>query len=143
MQGSMIVLGKVMLGEENKQSIISRKDFENWNQYQRLVELFGENLPADLKISSPTFRLDKVLKIINNTRRLRSLTTKEATEIILSNNSLKNKLINYLQSKYIGRGLTSVSLSKTVDIKHSNKIIEEDLRKKNPTWHDDTITRKA
>jgi hypothetical protein len=33
MQGSMVVLGKVMLGEENKQSIISRKDFENWNQY--------------------------------------------------------------------------------------------------------------
>jgi hypothetical protein len=96
MQGSMVVLGKIMLGEENKQSIISRKDFENWNQYQKLVELFGENLPADLKISSPTFRLDKVLKIINNTRRLRSLTTKEATEALLKNEELKKQLIRVL-----------------------------------------------
>lgn len=143
MQGSMVILGKIMLGTENKQSIISRKDFENWSQYKKLVELFGNELPAELNVSSPTFRLDKTLEIINNTRRLRSLTTKEAIETILSNTSLKNKLINYLQSKYIGRGLTSVSLSKIVDIKHSNRIIEEDLRKKNPTWHDDTIIRKA
>jgi hypothetical protein len=123
MQGSMVVLGKVMLGGENKQSIISRKDFENWNQYQRLVELFGENLPADLKISSPTFRLDKVLKIIYNTRRLRSLTTKEATEVLLGNKKLKNKLLKLVQN--------------------TQAAIESDLRKKNPTWHDDTITRKA
>lgn len=122
-QGSMVVLGKVMLREENKQSIISRKDFENWNQYQRLVELFGENLPADLKISSPTFRLDKVLKIINNTRRLRSLTTKEATEVLLGNKKLKNKLLKLVQN--------------------TQAAIESDLRKKNPTWHDDTIVRKA
>ena len=123
MQGSMVILGKIMLGEENKQSIISRKDFENWNQYQRLVELFGENLPADLKISSPTFRLDKVLKIINNTRRLRSLTTKEATEVLLGNKKLKNKLLKLVQN--------------------TQAAIESDLRKKNPTWHDDTIVRKA
>jgi len=93
MQGSMVVLGKVMLGEENKQSIISRKDFENWNQYKKLVELFGENLPSDLKISSPTFRLDKVLEIINNTRRLRSLTTKESTEVLLKSRKLRNKIL--------------------------------------------------
>jgi hypothetical protein len=123
MQGSMVILGKIMLGEENKQSIISRKDFENWNQYQRLVELFGENLPADLKISSPTFRLDKVLKIINNTRRLRSLTTKEATEVLLGNKKLKNKLLKLVQN--------------------TQAAIDSDLRKQNPTWHDDTIVRKA
>ena len=123
MQGSMVVLGKVMLGEENKQSIISRKDFENWNRYQKLVELFGENLPADLKISSPTFRLDKVLEIINNTRRLRSLTTKEAIEVLLNNKKLKNKLLKL--------------------IPNAQTAIESHLRKNNHTWYDDTVTRKA
>ena len=123
MQGSMVILGKIMLGEENKQSIISKRDFQNWNQYQRMVELFGDDLPADLNISSPTFRLDKVLGIINNTRRLRSLTTKEASEVLLGNKRLKNKLLKLVPNIQV--------------------VIELDLRKKNPTWHDDTIVRKA
>lgn len=125
MQGSMVILGKIKLGEENKQSLISRKDFENWKQYKRLVELFGDELPSDLNINSPTFRIDKVLNIINNTRRLRSLTTKEATEVLLNNNKFKKKLLSYF---------SNISVQ---------EIIEADLAKKNPTWHDDTIVRKA
>ena len=125
MQGSMVILGKIKLGNENTQSLVSKKDFEKWNQYQRLVELFGNELPDDLKISNPTFRIDKVLGIINNVRRLRSLTTKEATEVLLSNNKFKKRLLSYF---------SGISVQ---------EIIEADLAKKNPTWHDDTIVRKA
>jgi hypothetical protein len=123
MQGSMVILGKVKLGEENKQSLISKKDFENWSQYKRLVELFGDKLPSDLNVNSPTFRIDRVLEVINNIRRLRSLTTKEATDVLLKNTKLRNKI------------LKSISDIQT--------LIELDLRKKNPTWHDETIVRKA
>jgi hypothetical protein len=96
MQGSMVILGKVKLGEENKQSLISKKDFENWSQYKRLVELFGDKLPSDLNVNSPTFRIDRVLEVINNIRRLRSLTTKEATDVLLKNKELKKQLIRSL-----------------------------------------------
>jgi hypothetical protein len=34
-------------------------------------------------------------------------------------------------------------LTEVSNIKNSNRIIEGEIRKKNPTWHDETIVRKA
>ena len=127
MNKSMVILGKIRLGEEVEQSLISKKDFENWKRYEVLKELFRENLPKDLDVNSPTFRLDKALNIINNSYILRSLTTKESIEVILLNKPLRKKLLKYY-----------------ADLKLSvNNVIEKNLHKRNPTWKPETIVRKA
>ena len=119
-KGKTIIFGKI-LGGNNPINLSSLRDFRNWNQYKELQELYRENLPENLNINSPKFELESTLRAINVIHKYNLFRFKNAKKLLI------DKYIK--ERKY----------SKT-DI---NEVIKSNLRKKNPTWHDETIERKA
>lgn len=119
-----IAYAKIMLGSDVQQSLLSKKDFQNWNGYKKLLKIFGNNIPEELNVNSPKFRLDKTLELINLVRTLRTLQYTEVKEVLFQNPLIKE----YYLSQLVGTPQT---------------IIENDLRQKNPTWGEEAIIRNA
>lgn len=111
-----IVIAKINNGENFVKNIFSSRDFQNWKEYQKLVS-FYDSLPEKFDISNPKFELGSTLQAINILKKYNLFRFSNAQDILLKD--------------YLEKGQ-----KESID-----KIIEEELRKKNPNWKDETIKK--
>lgn len=121
-KGRNIIIAKILNEKNIEQDISSLRNFQNWKEYQNLIEFFkSSKLPEKYDVTNPKFELSSTLNAINTIKKYNIFRFKEIQD--------------YLIDDYIQRNLYP---SENIE-----KIISNELRNKFPNWKEETIIKKT